>query len=299
MVSVIIPTYKGTENLIRAIESIRTQSYRDIEIIVVDDNGAGTEQQKNTEELLCEYINAQHIRYIPQPQNGGGSKARNTGARAAKGEYLMFLDDDDAVSPEKIEAQVNALQTAGSEYAMAYCSTKVYYNGTLSNTIIAKRSGNILYPYMMGSVYIGTGTALLRKSAWEAVGGYDETFVRHQDWEFFARVLNAYKAVATPTAYFERFIINRNLPSNTEVAEKYMDHYIAFLQTYAFDLAKAKRRSVINRNNARIALKYLKARNKDRFFETMRKYDKAPWAYGALLRFGIVCVWNALIGKKS
>ncbi len=78
LVSVIIPTYQRPENLIRAIESVLTQTYKTIEIIVVDDNGKGTEWQLTTEKLLKDYVVEGKIQYICHKESLNGSAARNT-----------------------------------------------------------------------------------------------------------------------------------------------------------------------------------------------------------------------------
>lgn len=299
LVSVIIPTYGGGDGIKKVIDSVLCQTYKDIEIIVVDDNGRETENQLKTAEELKEYIEQKKIQYITPESNAGGSAARNTGAKASGGEYLMFLDDDDTVSPDKIEKQVEALKKAGKKCGLAYCSTKVFSNGELSNIIAAKKSGDILYRYMMGKIYIGTGTALILREAWESLGGYDESFKRHQDWEFFARVLNKYEAVAVPDAYFNRYITNRNLKKRADILETYCDHYIAFLKNYDFRISKNKLRNVINQNNSRIALQCLKEKNVKKCKQVLLKYDNAVRAYLSFALFCVSVCIDKFTGKKS
>lgn len=299
MVSIIIPTYGGGEGVEKVIDSILHQTYRDIEIIVVDDNGKGTENQIKTSKTLKKFIDSNVIQYITPEKNQGGSAARNMGAKASRGKYLMFLDDDDTVSEDKIEKQVEALEKKGKKYGIAYCSSKVYANGELSNIILAKKSGDILYEYMMGKVYIGTGTALLLREAWESLGGYDESFVRHQDWEFFSRVLNKYYAIATPDTYFNRYITNRNRPQNIQLSEKYADHYIEFLRSYDFRLPQKKLMKVVNRNNSRVALAYVKSGDIKGFAHTIRKYDNTIHAFFSFVSFTITVCVDKLRGKKS
>ena len=299
MVSVIIPTYGGGAGLDKVIESILQQTYRDVEILVVDDNGYGTENQVKTAEVLQKYSGYENVMYITPPHNGGGSAARNIGAQASQGEYLMFLDDDDTITPDKISAQVAALSEPDKKYGIAYCSTKVFADGKLSNVIKAEESGDILYRYMMGKVYMGTGTALLLREAWESLGGYDESFVRHQDWEFFARVLNKYEAVAVADVYFNRYITNRNLPKKLDVLEKYADHYIAFLQRYDFRLPKGKVKNVIHKCNARIALRCLKEKDIKRFIGTLSKYDTFFRAFVSFVLFTVSVCIDRVKGKKS
>lgn len=111
IVSVIIPTYKGSSALNRAIDSVLCQSYKEIEIIVVDDNDPTSDERKNTEALMSRYIGDKRIRYIKHQRNSNGAVARNTGITAATGKYIAFLDDDDYYLPNRIEKSVRYLET--------------------------------------------------------------------------------------------------------------------------------------------------------------------------------------------
>ena len=94
-VSVIIPTYKGSDNLIRAIKSVLNQTYKNIEIIVVDDNDENSIFRKENEERLKSFIDDNKIIYLKHKCNKNGAAARNTGLRKSSGAYITFLDDDD------------------------------------------------------------------------------------------------------------------------------------------------------------------------------------------------------------
>ena len=100
LVSVVIPTYKRPELLLRTIKSVLNQTYPEIEIIVVDDNGKGTTAQKQSEAIIRSLKG--NITYLIHDINKGGSAARNTGWKASKGLYITFLDDDDEISEKKI-----------------------------------------------------------------------------------------------------------------------------------------------------------------------------------------------------
>lgn len=107
--SVIITTYNRPLFLKRALESCINQiTDYTYEIIVVDDNGLGTDQQLETEKLIETYDN---IIYIPLTKNAGACAARNIGVEKARGKYIFFLDDDDEFLPDKIEKQINFLKS--------------------------------------------------------------------------------------------------------------------------------------------------------------------------------------------
>ena len=89
-VSIIIPTYGSNTDPCRAIDSVLRQTYKNVEVVVVDDNGKGTAQQIKNEELFSKYQNDSRVRYVVHSKNLGGSVARNTGVAHSSGKYLCF-----------------------------------------------------------------------------------------------------------------------------------------------------------------------------------------------------------------
>jgi glycosyltransferase involved in cell wall biosynthesis len=116
LVSVIIPTYNRAHTLQRTINSVFHQTYRNYEIIVVDDGSID-----NTKEIVKIYGNG--IRLITQ-KNLGPSSARNAGIKVSRGEYIAFLDSDDVWSPLKLEKQIEVLLKAPKSVACCLCNTK-------------------------------------------------------------------------------------------------------------------------------------------------------------------------------
>ena len=116
LVSAIITTHNRLELLKRAIESVRTQTYSNMECIVVDD--ASTDG-------TYEYCQGQPVRYlyIPPEESKGGNYARNRGIEMAQGEYVAFLDDDDCWLPEKTTKQVRLLEE--KRCGLVYCDLTV------------------------------------------------------------------------------------------------------------------------------------------------------------------------------
>ena len=101
-VSIIIPTYKRSDLLERAIKSVINQTYKNIEIIVVDDNVNNSKEHLQNLKIIEKYP---QIIYIKNKKNLGGGLTRNVGIKASTGEYIAFLDDDDEFYPTKIEKQ--------------------------------------------------------------------------------------------------------------------------------------------------------------------------------------------------
>lgn len=117
-VSVVIPVYNRAKTVLPTLESVRAQTFRDFECLVVDDGSKdGEELQK-----VVEALNDKRFRYLPR-KNGGASAARNTGIDEAKGEIVAFLDSDDRWLPEKLEVQVRQLSKFPDR--VAYCAAYV------------------------------------------------------------------------------------------------------------------------------------------------------------------------------
>ncbi len=102
LISAVIPTYNYGHFVTAAVRNVLAQTYRNLEVIVVDDGS-----KDNTRERLAPYLD--RIRYVYQ-ENQGPSAARNTGIRSATGEWVALLDSDDLWHPRKLELQVKYLQ---------------------------------------------------------------------------------------------------------------------------------------------------------------------------------------------
>lgn len=196
LVSVIIPTYKRSDYLPRAIDSVLKQTYNNIEIIVVDDNGDGTEYQKATEYRLKEYIESRKITYIKHPVNRNGSAARNTGFKNCKGEFVNYLDDDDIFLADKIERQVAILKETDNVVGGAY--TPVCYlvksrDGIVKEVpFLYKKEGDLCEDFLVGDARFNTSGLLFKRDAIESLAGFDESYRRHQDFELMIRFFEKY-----------------------------------------------------------------------------------------------------------
>lgn len=193
-VTIVIPTYKRADRIVRAVNSALEQTVKDKEVIVVDDNGKNSKAQLETEQALRDFIANQKITYLVNEVNRGGSFSRNAGLEIATGKYITFLDDDDEIDPKKLEIQMNKLEEMGEEYSCCYTG----YHKLLANDAVYKNAEKVegyVYPYALArSIYVGSGSNLLVKTeVARRIHGYDISFKRNQDLEFMARLLKDYK----------------------------------------------------------------------------------------------------------
>ena len=191
---IVIPTYQRADRIARAVESALNQTYQNIQIVVVDDNGRGTQAQLDTFIVLKEYIDAKQISYLVNEVNCNGSNSRNNGLFSCDSDFVTFLDDDDEIFPDKIEKQIAKLIQMGDEYSCCYSSfEKVLENGAVY-TSDEKVEGDCYGYALSRSIYLGSGSNLLvRTSIAKGIGGYDGSFKKNQDLEFFTRLLDGYK----------------------------------------------------------------------------------------------------------
>lgn len=186
-VSVIIPTYGGSKSLKRAIDSVLDQVYSSFEVIVVDDNNPDSEGRKKTEYYMAEYTDNPLVKYVKHAENKNGSAARNTGFRVSTGEFICLLDDDDAFLPGKIAKQAAYLQSH-PEYGACYCWRK---KGDV--TICKSFTGDLSRQLLEQSFTPTTCALMIRRSCYEALNGFDESYRRHQDYEFLLRFFKQFK----------------------------------------------------------------------------------------------------------
>jgi glycosyltransferase involved in cell wall biosynthesis len=182
-VSVILPTHNRRVALQRAIQSVVDQTYSDYELIVVNDGSTD-----DTADYLST-LNIKTLRSIHCDRTSGGSFARNQGIDHSNGEYLAFLDDDDAWEPTKLEEQVSLLSTGDA----GLCRTgfNLYSrDGTLIKYVYKSPRFNDHYKSIVADNFLGgTSSVLVKRTLVKAINGFDPNLPALQDWDFFIRLL--------------------------------------------------------------------------------------------------------------
>ena len=198
-VSVIIPTYNRASLLPRALESVLRQTFRDSEVIVVDDGSTD-----HTQTVMRRFDGK--VKYVRQ-NNQGSAAARNRGIQESSGEYIAFLDSDDYWVPEKLEEQVKILDTyknVGIVYArMPIINEKGEKIGMKPAGISGKNFKELLEVW--GD--LPTSTVMTRRVCFEKAGMFDTSLVTMQDidmWLRIARFYELYEIEGKVLAYYCR-----------------------------------------------------------------------------------------------
>jgi len=192
LVSVIIPTHNRSTNLVRSIESVLRQTYNNFEIIVVDDNSPGSQFRAEAERLMERYKNHDSINYIKHLKNRNGAAARNTGIKFSKGDFIAFLDDDDEWLPLKLEFQVDYLLKK-STHDVCYCLSLKYKNGKDYYKTIYDKEGDLTLDVLSLESEVYTPSLIFKKELLQHINGFDESFLRHQDFELLIKLFRSYK----------------------------------------------------------------------------------------------------------
>ena len=174
LVSVVIPCYNQAQYLTETVESVIAQTYKNIEIIIINDGSSD-----NTEDIALSLKNKfnSKIKYIYQ-ENRGVSTARNVAIDSAKGIYILPLDADDTIDKNMVLECVNTINN--SKFDIIYCHIQCFGD---DNRIVRKNpfsENNILYENPIGI------SSLYSKDVWEAIGGYKSNMSEgYEDWEFW------------------------------------------------------------------------------------------------------------------
>lgn len=192
LVSVIMPTYKRDYIISEALVSLKNQTFKDFEVLVIDDGS-----EDNTENIVKQYEDLE-IFYIKLDKNYGANYARNVGIAKARGKYLAFLDSDNEWLPSNLDIKVSMLQDTDVKVGFVFGSffvekgdhKEIFQPTDIETTELLKRK-------MLNTNVIDTNTVLVKKECFQKIGGFDEQLKRLQDWDMFGRILfdGEYEAV--------------------------------------------------------------------------------------------------------
>ena len=196
MISVIIPAFNSEVTIGRAINSVLNQTYSDYEIIVIDDGSTD-----GTGEVVRSF--GAKVNYIYQ-ENAGAAAARNTAIKAAAGQWLAFLDDDDEWLPTKLQEQMDLLK---ANPQLKWCCTNRYQTDGKRKTVFgneqkittALQNRDYFESYFLadakGQCPIITTCLMIHKDLFDELGGFDSQYVRGQDLDMWWRIAHRYPQI--------------------------------------------------------------------------------------------------------
>jgi glycosyltransferase involved in cell wall biosynthesis len=184
LVSVVIPVYNRSEYICEAIDSVLAQTYKNHEIIVVDDGSSN-----NVKQVLEPYLGK--IKYFYQ-ENKGLAATRNTGIKNSNGMYLAFLDDDDLFEPRKLKVQVAILENnpqLGFVYSDCYEFETNHESEAWLNLAVARdKPSNEFAKLFFADTNIRIPTPLIRRQCFDDIGLFDESLPQHEDGDVLLRI---------------------------------------------------------------------------------------------------------------
>jgi glycosyltransferase involved in cell wall biosynthesis len=195
LVSVVLPTYNRPEELRRAAASVADQTYPAIELVVVDDCS-----ERPARETLAD-IDVGHVsvRHVRHEVNRGANAARNSGIRAATGEYVAFLDDDDEWHSDKLARQVATFVTGDADVGVVYTGMRfVRPDGT--RDVLPRLRGDVTEALLVGRSLSQFSAVMVRRAVIDQAGLPDERFPSWQDREWYLRLSQhcAFEPVVEP-----------------------------------------------------------------------------------------------------
>lgn len=285
LVSIIMPAHNSASYIADSINSLLSQTYNNMEIIIVDDGSTD-----NTAVLISGIANQSiSVRYIYQ-KNLGPSAARNRGIKEARGEFIAFLDADDICMPDRIEQQMKALM-AEPDAGLVFCR--------MNSMAAAKEiKGKNFIKKLLIRNYIGSASVVMvKKECFDKVGLFDETLAVAEDWDMWLRIARRFDC-----SYIDKPLVKMRLREGSQsyYGEKNLENELKFLKKiYSLDDFKNKKLTKIkaySRCYYRAALAYVSNGDLKKAREYLWKSAINPFmvfekAYAALfLRF--------LLGEK-
>lgn len=263
-VSIIIPTYKRSEYLIRAIESVLNQDYTNVEIIVVDDNDPSSIYRKETENKIQIYLENEKVKYMKNEKNLGGALARNVGIHASTGNYITFLDDDDIYLPSKISYQLKFMIEKGFE--LTFMDVRIH---SMDDRLIDYREHKyvsnleqkeLLKNHLMHHL-TPTGTYMFKRESLIRIDGFDDVSVGQEFRLMLKAIESGLKIGYIPIAYVIQYIHDgERISVGKNKLEKEIELY-NFKKKYFDELSEKQKKYIKFRHHVVMAVVGIRSRN--------------------------------------
>jgi len=275
-VSVIIPTYDRRELLEDTVKSVLSQSYDNLECIVVD--GGSTDGTR----AFLQGVDDERLQTVFRPEPRGLSNARNKGVEEAEGEYIVFVDDDDRLYPGAIAKLVETIRNQPQDvagvytgYVRRYRSDKTQEMNVVPGRVETRGNASIR----------GPSCTLLRTSVFDDVGGFDESLSALEDDDLWIRVLSRYDMVALDQVLYERRMHDGQMSKDHE---QMLKAGRAIIEKHGSRLSSrqlASRYQNIGKRHAEVG-DIRRARSSFRDAITFDRWSKRAYYYYLWLQFG-------------
>jgi len=183
MISVIVPVYNRGDKIKRAIDSVLSQTFKDFELIIINDCSTD-----NSVQIINEFSDSR-IKLLHTPKNSGAAIARNIGIKNAKGDIISFLDSDDFYEPEILEVSYKLLNDSSDEIGFMWTGLRYIYNNKISEFCWEPKFKENHYITFLNELHIGIGCGIsIKKIVFEKCGLFNESLPAAEDTDFFLRI---------------------------------------------------------------------------------------------------------------
>lgn len=190
LISIVIPTFNRAHVLSRAIDSIIAQTYSNWELLIVDDGS-----DDGTEELVAEYMNREpRIKFLKRPSDRlrGGNACRNIGAEYAAGEYVAYLDSDDYWKKGRLLGCIEFINKTKCDCLYSGRIISKHNIQSIGRSRMMNQ-GESAFDFLLSKNTLAVTPSLVLKAQIVQVIKWDESLLRHQDWDFFIRISKKFK----------------------------------------------------------------------------------------------------------
>jgi len=218
MISVIVPVYNRGHKIKRAIDSVLSQTFKDFELIIINDCSTD-----NSVQIINEFSDSR-IKLLHTSKNSGAAVARNIGIKNAKGEIISFLDSDDFYEPEILEVSYKLLNDSSNEIGFMWTGLRYIHKNKISDFCWDPNFNESFYLTFLNGLHIGTCCGIsIKKNVINKCGDFNENLPAAEDTDFFLRITQHFGFVFT-----KKILINVDKTGFDRLSINYKKNAIAY-----------------------------------------------------------------------
>ncbi len=289
LVSIITPTYNRADFLPVAIDSVLSQSMPDFELIVIDDGS-----EDGTGKLMERYLKDPRVRYLHQG-NQGQSAARNRGIEQARGEYICFLDSDNAWVETRLATSLRAFKEhAGVDVVYGDYMVIDREGRELGVNRMRRYSGRIT-PHLLRDNFVSMNTTMTRRHCFDELGGFDQTDRLAEDYGLWLRFSTRYQFLYIPEVLGYYRVMDNQISSDKDRRFQANEIIIRnFLREFPGSVTRAEARLGLSAFHVRKGRYELAQGRRGRAFRELLRAIRetplwaGPWRLGGKLVLGLL-----------